>query len=254
MAVRIKKLDEKNNVGRYLVKGVSPTLLNAIRRSVMLHVPCLAIEDVAVYENNSVMFDEFLAHRLGMLPLRTDARTYKLGDKVKMVLEKEGPAMVYSKDIKSTDPKIEVLDKKIPIVKLGNNQKIKVEMQAVMSSGKEQSKWQPAIISYQELPVVYSEKNCNACGECTAACPKNVLEIKGKKVVLREPFECILCGACRDACKRDALVVDVEKDSFILHVEPIVGISVGGIINSAVEELHSKSKLFAKQLQKVKGG
>lgn len=252
MALRIKKIAEKNNVSRYLVKGTSIALLNAIRRSVMLHVPCLAIEDVAIYENDSVMFDEFLAHRLGMLALQTDAKGSDRGDKVKMVLEKEGPCTVYSKDIKSTDPKIEVIDKKIPLVKLGKGQKLRIEMQAVMQSGKEHSKWQPAIIAYQEVPVISTEKNCNHCGECVTACPKSVLEIKAKNIVLTQPLECILCGACRDACERNALVIDVEKDSFILQIEPITGLTANQIIDKAIAELQEKSGQFEKQLQKIK--
>ena len=254
MTVKIKKIDEKGNVSRFLVKGTTPTFINAIRRSVMLHVPCLAVEDVSVYENDSVVFDEFLAHRLGMLPLKTDSKTYKRGDKVKLVLEKEGPCTVYSKDIKSTDPKIEVIDKKIPIVKLSKDARLKVEMQAVMQSGREHSKWQPAIVSYQELPKVYSEKNCNACKDCVEACSRNAIEMKGKKVVLTKPLECTLCKECSDICSKKALVVDVESDAFIVNIEPMVGVSPAEIVKNAVEELQEKGKQFAKHLQKVKGG
>jgi len=32
----------------------------------------LAIEDVKIYDNTSALFDEMLAHRLGMIPLRTE--------------------------------------------------------------------------------------------------------------------------------------------------------------------------------------
>ena len=89
MTISIKKLDGKGNVSRYLVKGTSPTLINTVRRSVMLHTPCLAIEDVSIYQNGSVMFDEMLAHRLGMLPIKTD-KTYKPGDKVELVVPRYG--------------------------------------------------------------------------------------------------------------------------------------------------------------------
>ena len=124
--------------------------MNAIRRVVMQDVPCFAIEDISIYENDSVMFDEFVGHRLGMLPIKSNAKGYKVGDSVKMVLEKEGPCEVFSKDIKSTDPKVEVSDKNIPLTKLGKNQRIKLEMKAVMQSGREHAKWQPAVISYQQ--------------------------------------------------------------------------------------------------------
>jgi len=148
--VSVKKLGEENGVVKLEVKGTDTAFVNAIRRTIMRYVPCFAVEDVAIYENDSVMFDEFLAHRLGMLPIKSGAKGYKPGDIVKMVLEKEGPCTVYSKDIKSTDPTIEVADKKIPLTKLGKNQKLKIEMKIVMLSGKEHSKWQPAVASYEE--------------------------------------------------------------------------------------------------------
>ena len=152
MAVTIKKISEKGSTEKFLVKGASIALMNSIRRSILEDVPCLAIEDVTIYENDSVMFDEFLAHRLGMLPVKTDFKGYKKGDTVKLVLEKEGPCTVYSKDIKSTDPKIEVLDKNIPITRLSKGQKLKIEMNAVAMTGKEHAKWQPAVVGYREVP------------------------------------------------------------------------------------------------------
>lgn len=148
--ISVKKLGEEKGVLSLEIKDASSTFVNAIRRTIMLDIPCIAIEDISIYENDSVMFDEFLAHRLGLLPVKSSAKGYKLGDSVKMVLEKEGPCMVYSKDIKSTDPKVEVADKKIPIVKLGKNHKLKLEMKAVMQTGKEHVKWQPAVVSYEQ--------------------------------------------------------------------------------------------------------
>ncbi len=147
--VSVKKTGEEKGLISFSLKGVGPAFANAIRRTVMQGVPCFAIEDVSIYKNDSVMFDEFLAQRLGMLPLKSDAKGYKIGDSVKLVLEKEGPGTVYSKGIKSTDPKVEVSNKKIPLTKLGKDQKIKLEMKAVMHSGKEHAKWQPAVISFE---------------------------------------------------------------------------------------------------------
>ncbi len=148
--VSVKKISEEDGVFRLEVKGVDNAFINAVRRTVMQDVPTLAIEDISIYENDSVMFDEFLAHRLGLLPIKSSAKGYKTGESVKMVLEKEGPCVVYSKDIKSTDPKVEVADKKVPLVKLGKDQRLKLEMKAVMQSGREHAKWQPAVIAFEQ--------------------------------------------------------------------------------------------------------
>ena len=148
--VSVKKIGEEHGVLKLQVSGVDSAFVNAIRRTIMQDVPCLSIEDVSIYENDSVMFDEFIAHRLGMLPIKSDTKGYKKGDSVKLVLEKEGPCTVYGKDIKSTDPKAEVADKKVPITKLGKGQKIKMEMKAIMLSGREHVKWQPGVVSFKE--------------------------------------------------------------------------------------------------------
>ena len=251
MTISIKKLDEKGNVSRYLVKGTSPAFINAVRRSVMLHTPCLAIEDVSIYQNGAVLFDEMLTHRLGMLPIKTD-KTYKPGDKVKLVVEKEGPCTVYSKDIKSTDPKIDITDKNIPITKLSKDQKLKIEMQAIMMPGREHAKWQPAIVSYNEVPQLIVSKDCNGCDHCVKACPVNILEIKGKKPVLKDQNRCTLCDACVDACEKEALKLGFNKNEYILMVEPVAGLSQKETIEGAAKAIIEKSKEFAKALQKLK--
>ncbi len=252
MAVSIKKLDEKNNVSRYIVKGVSPAFLNSVRRAMMSYTNNLAVEDLAIYENDSVLFDEFLAHRLGMLPLKCDSKSYKKGDKVKLVLEKEGPCTVYSKDIKSTDPKIEPVDKNVPITKLEKGQRIKVEMEALMESGQRHAKWQPAIVAYKEIPALLTSKDCNACEECVKACPKGIIEVKGKKVTMARPEECILCESCVEACKKNALQLDFSDQGFIFMVEPISGMTPSQVVENAVKELSDKISKFGKEIKKAK--
>jgi DNA-directed RNA polymerase subunit D len=151
--MNVKKIIEDGNLTKYLIKGTNSTMLNAIRRTIMSDVSCLAIDEITVYENDSPTFDEMLANRLGLLPIKTDLKSYKDGETTKLILEKEGPGIVTSKDIKCTDPKIEITDKKIYITKLGNEKRIKLEMTAIMKNGREHAKHQPAIIAYNEVPI-----------------------------------------------------------------------------------------------------
>lgn len=50
--------------------GVDASFANAFRRILLAEVPTLAIEKVYVRNNTSVIADEVLAHRLGLIPLR----------------------------------------------------------------------------------------------------------------------------------------------------------------------------------------
>ena len=54
------------------LKGVSLEYANALRRICLNGVPVFAIDTVDIIENTSVIADEDLAHRLGMIPLKTE--------------------------------------------------------------------------------------------------------------------------------------------------------------------------------------
>ena len=249
----IRKIDEEGIVTRFLFKDMETSLVNGIRRTIMEGVPTLAIENVSIYSNTSVMFDEFLAARLGLIALKTDLKGYELGDKVKLVLEKEGPCTVYSKDIKSTDPKIEVVDKNIPLVKLTKDQSIKIEAEAVMGTGKDHAKWQPAVVGYQNLPIVKNKKTLDqkTMKQIVEICPTNVLEVKANKIVLKDAFGCILCGACRDTAPDDSIEVGYEKDSFIFSIETTGCLTTKEVFEQAVKILREKTDAFEKELKKL---
>ena len=52
------------------VIGITPALANAYRRLMLSEVPTMAIEKVYIYNNTSIIQDEILAHRLGLIPLK----------------------------------------------------------------------------------------------------------------------------------------------------------------------------------------
>ena len=52
--------------------GYDPAIANALRRILLSDIPSMAIEKVHMYQNTSIMQDEVLAHRLGLLPLTAD--------------------------------------------------------------------------------------------------------------------------------------------------------------------------------------
>jgi len=152
--MEIKKISSGKNSVELLIKDTNYAFINAIRRTILNSVPVLAAENIIIYENSSVLFDEFLGQRIAMLPIKTDAKRYIEGEIVKLVLEAEGPGTVYSKDIKSTDPKCEIAEGNIPLTKLKEGQKIKLEIEAVMGKGKNHVKWQPANAYYRNIAKI----------------------------------------------------------------------------------------------------
>jgi len=229
----VKVLEKKGDTLKLLFKDTNIAFVNGLRRSMMAGTPVLAIEDVHFYQNTSVMFDEMLAHRLGMVPLKMDSKKYKEGDKVKLILEKEGPATVYSKDIKSTDPKIEPSQLNIPITKLGEGQILKVEMDAFVGKGRTHSKWQPAVVSYMEMPTIVNKKGSNG------------------KTYKADLIEKILDENQRDIVLEPDQEIEYDPTTFIFTIESHGNLTPKELVIASLNELKEKTKEFRKELKNL---
>lgn len=159
---------EDNNLS-FVIKGLDVSVVNAVRRSIIDDVLTMAIEDVEFRKNSSVLYDEIIAHRMGLIPLRTDLKSYNLTSackcngegcsrcQVRLVLKAKGPDMVYASFLKSKDPKIKPVFSETPIVKLLKGQKLELEAVATLGRGKEHSKWCPGHAYYRYKSGAKSE-------------------------------------------------------------------------------------------------
>ena len=132
------------------LKGVPLQYANALRRVCLNGVPVFAIDTVDIIENTSVLPDEGLAHRLGLIPLKTDLSKYNESDKILLVLDSgtsEETRTVLSGELSSEDESVKPVSEKIPIVQLAPGQKIKVECYARLGRGTEHAKWNASNIS-----------------------------------------------------------------------------------------------------------
>ena len=126
------------------LKGVPLQYANALRRVCLNGVPVFAIDTVDIIENTSVLPDEGLAHRLGLIPLKTDLSKFNESDKILLVLdsgESEQTRSVLSSELSSEDDTVKPVSDKIPIVQLAPGQKIKIECYARLGRGTEHAKW-----------------------------------------------------------------------------------------------------------------
>jgi DNA-directed RNA polymerases I and III subunit RPAC1 len=74
MRIDIIHLDEESVV--FDLVGVDVSIANALRRILLAEVPTVAIETVYIQENTSIVQDEVLSHRLGLVPIRADPRLF----------------------------------------------------------------------------------------------------------------------------------------------------------------------------------
>ena len=156
----ISKDDRKMSVK---LKGVPLQYANALRRVCLNGVPVFAIDTVDILENSSVLPDEGLAHRLGLIPIKTDLTRFNEPSKcecksetgcsnckVMLVLDSgdaETTRTVLSNELTSEDDSIKPIADNIPIVQLAPGQRVKVECYARLGRGSEHAKWNSSNIA-----------------------------------------------------------------------------------------------------------
>jgi DNA-directed RNA polymerase subunit D len=252
-----KKADKKKLT--FVLKDADASFANALRRTMINKVPTMAIEEVEFRKNNSVMFDEVVGHRLGLIPLKTDLKSYKLPSKckckgsgcaqcqVKLTLKVKGPGTVYASSLKSQDPEIKPVYPETPIVKLLKDQELEFTATAVLGIGKEHAKWSPGLVYYRQKPVIEVDKKCDGCGECAKACPDKVFEMKnGKLAIIQDNLmNCTLCNACVQSCPKAAITVQGDKNSFVFTVESWGQLDEKKIVKEACAQIQSMIDDFA---------
>ena len=135
------------------IKGIPLQYANALRRICLNGVPIYAVESIDVLENSSVLADEGVAHRVGLIPLKTDLSASKDGnenDKIMLTLDSgvsDETRTILSGEFKSEDDNVVPTSNDIPIVTLAPGQSIKIEAYARLGKGTEHARWNSANVA-----------------------------------------------------------------------------------------------------------
>lgn len=172
---RVKIRELKDDYMKFELRDTDASVANALRRVMISEVPTIAIDLVEIEVNSSVLNDEFIAHRLGLIPL-TSERAMAMrfsrdcdacdGDgqceycsvefhlRVKCITDQT--LDVSSKDLISSDHTVTPVDvpggdasvesdgRGIIIVKLRRGQELRLRAIARKGIGKDHAKWSPA--------------------------------------------------------------------------------------------------------------
>jgi len=260
--MEIKKISLTDSKYVFEISGINPAMANTLRRLMFVEVPTLAIQTVNFIKNTSAIYDEMVAHRLGLVPIKTDLKSYNLKEEckckgkgcalceLKINLKTDGEGYVYSSELKSKDPKCTPAYTDIPITYLNKDQKLELEATAILGKGKEHIKFSPGLIYYKAYPIFKIDNISNA-KEIIASCPKNILKEENKKIKVIDIEKCDLCDACVEA-SNGKITLTPSKDKFIFYIESWGQLSPKEIFLKALDILDEKLNDFDKKLKKLK--
>ena len=269
------------------ITGVDPTLVNTLRRIMIAEIPTMAIETVIINQNTSIIPDEVLAHRLGLIPILADADDFEekkenedFNEKncIKFTLnvkcEKNKNGIINNEQIFSRDLNLEFLgDQKnkfydnktkkytiglvnddIYLNKLAPGMEIDLVCYCVKGIGRTHAKWSPVCTAYYKLLNkinIIKEISGNDAEELKQLCPKGVFIVnkKGNAEVgnIRE------CTSCRECIRQDKFKEYIElgkiADHYEFHIESVGMYTPESIFFRAINVLKNKIKIWHELLK-----
>lgn len=246
----------------FTLNNATAAFANTLRRTILDEVPTMAIEDVEIRKNNSVLYDEMVALRLGLVVLKTDLKSYNLPNEckcngegcarcqLKLTLKSKSP-IVTAAEIESADPKVVPVYPTTPIVKLIKGQEIELEATAVLGKGKDHAKWSPGLVFYKHpVNIKLNHSKIKDAEELAAVCPLKIFDAKSGKASVnsKNALKCHLCEACTDL-NPEGVELNEDRSSFDFTIEPWGQLKSKEMVIKAVEILDHR---FDEFIEKVK--
>ena len=239
--------------------GIDPSLANAFRRILISEVPTMAIERVYIANNTSLIQDEVLSHRLGLIPISADPRLFEYPDnagdnrnekntivfKLHVACHKGQPRMTVRSDQLKWLPNGSEL-----IAEDAKLSEIELEAHAVKGVGRTHAKWSPVSTAwYRMLPEVVLLENIedDLAVKLQEKCPVGLFDIEDigegkKRATVARPRDCTLCKECIREGKEweDRISLRRVKDHFIFTIESTGALPPEVLFTEAVKILEDK--------------
>jgi len=227
--------------GKYIFKAeIEDTLINAIRRYVG-QIQIAAIDNVEISKNDSPLYDETIAHRLGLIPLK---KSVKKEGKLKLKSQEKG--FVYSGSLKGD---FEVIYDKMPITLLNKGQEIEISANVKMGNGQEHAKFSPGIMNYRQISEIYMDKEI--AEKLKNTFQKIEIKQKGDKFLVIDNKEREISDMCEGFAEKKGKKIEVKSTGeTIISLESFGQIEVKSIFANAIEVLKKDLKEISKKLKK----
>ena len=264
MKVKIKELKPKKAVLDF--EDTKPYFLNALRRVMIANLPKLAVDEVLIYDNTSALFDEIIAHRIGLIPIPTDLSLLNFKDEcsckgkgcpsctVRYTLSKEGEGTVFSGDLQPAEKSWAITEDKIPIVELYGDQRLILEAEAVLGNSRNHAKWQAVTApSYRmKSEISFDNEKENELKEFVEKLPKDLVKIKKNKLELSDEKKLPILESYIDKENIDFIKIKRDPTKYTFKLETDGSIKAKDAIIESAKILEENYKEFAKQLKDLK--
>lgn len=260
--IKIEKLKKTKEKISFIAKGMNFSLMNAFRRSIF-EIPIIAIDTVEFSKNDSVLYDEMLAHRLGLVPIKTHPNFFEkekcscegkgcLKCSVSLKLKAKGPGTVYSGDLKGKG--FEIIFKDIPLVILAKDQELEFCAEAILGKALDHAKFSPGIAWFNAVPIINLGKEIETYVDLVQICPKKAIIIKGNKIEI-DSLKCDICEACIEHCNNNnkkSPEISFSEEDFIFNIESFGQLDPEEIFLESINVLNKNLDDLGKFVEKIK--
>lgn len=237
------KIVEKTENQIVFTAEIEDSLANSIRRYIN-EIPVPAIDEIEIARNDSPLYDETIAHRMGLIPLKAD-KTVKEKTTAKLELNSKKEGMVYSGEMTGN---IKVVYDKIPITFLNKGQELEITATIRAGKGSEHSKFSPGFLYYRNvLEIIMDEELKN---EIKSACLYHEIKEKGKKIMIMDDKKNEILDICEEISLEHGKKPELEpKNDLIITLESFGQMGAEDIFINAVETLKKDLSEISKKVK-----
>mmetsp|Transcript_34731 Transcript_34731/g.87890 ORF Transcript_34731/g.87890 Transcript_34731/m.87890 type:complete len:313 (-) Transcript_34731:540-1478(-) len=288
-SLQVRKLT--HDYCEFVLQNTDTSMANALRRIMIAEVPTIAIDLVEIENNTTVLNDEFISHRLGLIPLVSN-----LAGRMIKPFEATGDPneitdIVFSLDVKCTTDSTQYVttddlqidhqfpdvapifyrdesqqEKPIVIVKLRKGQELKLRAIARKGIGKDHAKWIPvATAVYTFMPdikindAIVEQMTEQEREEVVKADPSGTFRYNQvtRKIEIEDPeryrYDNELLNKVDEIGKTGAVQITQRQDCFVFKVESTGVLPAEEIVRQAAHILLQKIDGLAQQVREAVG-
>ena len=236
------KLIEKTKDHLVFAAEMYESVANAIRRYIG-QIPVIAVDELEISRNDSPLYDETIAHRVGLIPLKAG----KTAEKGKLKLDVKREGTVYSGDIKGNP---EPVYKNIPITTLDKGQELQFIASVRFGRGAEHAKFSPGLMFYRNSAEITMDKEF--LKEVRKVLPDTEIKEKGSKITILDNKKKEVTDVCEGIANKKKKKAEVSYGKeLIISLESFGQMDAKDIFSDSIDALRKDLTSVAKAVEKA---